>query len=231
MARRRRAAAARARWAATAASSLDLRRQPRRARVRVARRARAALSQVGPATPDHTIYTKRAAVLRRRATGPTIPQAVQAAIAARGRAVRRRLHGVLRGAQPLRGAAHRSVPARRRSCRASACSRRARTAAPPASSATSTTTRSSCWAPPARSASYVSLTRAGRLRRRVLAARALQADPGAAGAASWPAAIALVTGGGGGHRTRRRPAARRRGRARGGRAISTRRARARWRTR
>ena len=111
--------------------------------------------------------------------------------------------------------AHRSVPAGDRGGRARHCSPRARTAGPPASSTTSTTTRSRCSARPTAFGRLRLALGAGGLRRRVLAAGALQAHAGPAREGAGPAHRAGHRRGER-HRPRRGPAAGRRGRARGG---------------
>ena len=144
-------------WAATAARSSTFDDAPDVLEFAGSREA-AALCTVGPATPDHTIYTKRLPCFVPVRPAGRSRGGARRRSTPRSRASSADYTAYFDGPQPRGRDAHRSVSARGRGEPGSACSPPARIGAPRASSATSTTTRSRCSAPPPRFGRYVSLS-------------------------------------------------------------------------
>ena len=170
------------------------------------------LCHVGPATPDHTIYTKRLPCFA-ACDRPDDPDAVQAAIQTAVDAFVADYTAYFNAPQSLRRDPHRSVSAGRRGGRARHVH---------GGKGSPDLGHRQRHLPPhdlrgrrGRELRALRLAlRPGRLRHRVLAARAVQAHAGAAGARAGPAHRA-GHGRGERDRPRRRPAAGRRGRPRG----------------
>ena len=174
-----------------------------------------ALSRIGPATPDHTIYTKRLPCFARGRTTRRDPAAVARGHQGRRRALRRRLHRVRQDGQDgSRADGSLSARDQRWAGLGMFTTGKDRRTAGIVSDIYHHTI--SVLGAATSFGAYVLALRPGGLRRRVLAARALQAQPGAAREGAGEADRRWSPGGASGIGAGGRPAAGRRGRARGG---------------